>query len=371
MTFIDLFSGVGGFRISLEDLGFRCVGFSEINKNAIEVYKNNFDTTNEIEFGDITKIKKLPKVDLITAGIPCQPWSLAGKMKGFKDTRGSLWIDTINLINKSKPRSFILENVKGLTNKNNKRSLDFILNSFKNYSIYYKVLNSLDFGLKQKRDRLFIVGLLGKKDFEFPKVKSQDRKSDFFICCDTRDNDNTIHSWDLIETTKREKNICMIILKNRRKKKYSDKDGSPLSFSILKDLIPDLKLKELTKLKNKNILKKVGSDFEFVNSNSLRGLNNIHRIYLIDSKSYPTIVSGGTKDFIATIKFQGSKKEFLKEVYYKNNFRQFTIEELSEFQGFPKSFKHSKSYLTARTQIGNSVPINVVRQLIKAIKEAA
>ena len=82
-TFIDLFSGIGGFRIALEKLGGKCLGFSEIDQNAIAVYKNNFKNDNETYLGDITKIKSLPKVDLVAGGVPCQAWSVAGSKKGL------------------------------------------------------------------------------------------------------------------------------------------------------------------------------------------------------------------------------------------------------------------------------------------------
>ena len=165
-TFVDLFSGVGGFRIPLEKLGGECVAYSEIDKNAIEVYKNNFDTDNEVFLGDITEGKKPPKADLIVGGVPCQAWSVAGKKKGFNDPRGKLWEDSIRLVKMNKPKSFIFENVKGLYDPRNKGSLDLIIREFEKcgYDVFHKVLNAYDFGLPQNRDRLFIVGF--KKDYK-------------------------------------------------------------------------------------------------------------------------------------------------------------------------------------------------------------
>ena len=113
-TFVDLFSGVGGFRIPLEKLGGKCVAYSEIDKNAIEVYKRNFNTSHETFLDDITSVKTAPKCDLIVGGVPCQAWSVAGKKKGFDDPRGKLWKDTIRVVKKAKPKAFIFENVKGL-----------------------------------------------------------------------------------------------------------------------------------------------------------------------------------------------------------------------------------------------------------------
>lgn len=110
-TFIDLFAGIGGFRIALEKLGGQCLGYSEIDKQASKVYQQNFINylnKNEIELGDITKINQLPiNIDIIVGGVPCQPWSVAGCLRGFKDPRGKLWFDVIRLVNQSQPKAFI------------------------------------------------------------------------------------------------------------------------------------------------------------------------------------------------------------------------------------------------------------------------
>ena len=129
-SFIDLFAGVGGFRIAFEKLGGKCVGFSEIDKNAVEVYQNNFNTQQEKFLGDITSANNLPKVDIVAGGVPCQAWSVAGSKKGFDDPRGKLWQDCIRLVKKSKPKSFIFENVKGLYDPRNKESLNLIIYEF-------------------------------------------------------------------------------------------------------------------------------------------------------------------------------------------------------------------------------------------------
>ena len=136
-TFVDLFAGIGGFRIPLEALGGKCLGFSEIDKNAIDTYKNNFfgfKNSEEIELGSITNLGKLPfqEVDLIVGGVPCQSWSVAGKMRGFDDPRGKLWNDSIRLVELNKPKAFIFENVKGLIDPRNKANLDLIVDSLEN-----------------------------------------------------------------------------------------------------------------------------------------------------------------------------------------------------------------------------------------------
>jgi DNA (cytosine-5)-methyltransferase 1 len=99
-TFIDLFAGIGGFRIALEKAGGTCLGFSEIDKEAVKTYYDNFIpyNSNETDFGDITKLSLLPQVDILVGGVPCQSWSVAGKMKGFEDPRGRLWMDTLRVV---------------------------------------------------------------------------------------------------------------------------------------------------------------------------------------------------------------------------------------------------------------------------------
>ncbi|MEB3340995.1 DNA (cytosine-5-)-methyltransferase, partial [Okeania sp.] len=111
-TFIDLFAGIGGFRIPLEKLGGKCLGYSEIDSNSLQVYKQNFLTgyinNDEKYLGDITKISELPwQVNLIVGGVPCQPWSVAGKLRGFDDSRGKLWFDAIRIVEKNQPEAFI------------------------------------------------------------------------------------------------------------------------------------------------------------------------------------------------------------------------------------------------------------------------
>lgn len=178
-TFVDLFAGIGGFRIPLEELGGRCLGYSEIDKEAIKTYQNNFIKCNseEIYLGDITNIDKLPfeEIDILVGGVPCQPWSIAGKLLGLNDPRGQLWFNVFKLVKQNQPKAFIFENVKGLTEPRNRASLNYIITNLTQagYIIKYQVLNSYDFGLPQDRDRIFIVGIRNDIEnawsFTFPK----------------------------------------------------------------------------------------------------------------------------------------------------------------------------------------------------------
>lgn len=171
-TFIDLFAGIGGIRRPFQKLGGKCVFSSEIDKFAIQTYEANW---NETPSGDITKIdeKEIPKFDILLAGFPCQAFSMAGKRKGFSDTRGTMFFEVERILEYHKPKCFMLENVKGLLNhdkgKTFKTMLD-ILEKKLNYKVYYKVLNAKDFGVPQNRERIIIVGFKNHNiNFKFPE----------------------------------------------------------------------------------------------------------------------------------------------------------------------------------------------------------
>jgi DNA (cytosine-5)-methyltransferase 1 len=424
-NFVDLFSGIGGFRIALEKHGGLCLGFSEIDKNAISVYKQNFkNNPNEIEFGSVENINKIPieDIDLIVGGVPCQAWSVAGKMKGFEDPRGKLWFDTIRVIKINKPKSFILENVKGLSDPRNLESLNLILNELKSagYQVFHKVLNSYDFGLPQNRDRIFIVGFRKdiklKSEFNYPKslnkkpilfqflefdskqdftketiklksneifgdkipfgrnrFQKDDSLNDFFVLCDTRDGHTTIHSWDIINTTKKEKDICLALLKNRRKRVYGTQDGNPLSLKDFNELLKNVTQKDIDGLVKKNILREIkGRGYDFVNSKNSSGINNIYRIYLPNSKVFSTLTATGTKDMISTVEITSNnvtdyKNKFLKEVFKKGNYREITSRESANLQGFPKDYILHKDERIAKKQLGNAVSTNVIYYLASNI----
>jgi len=419
-TFVDLFSGVGGFRIPLEKLGGECVAYSEIDKNAMEVYRNNFNTNKEIYLGDITKVKHAPTADLIVGGVPCQAWSVAGKKKGFDDPRGKLWEDCIRLVKKNKPKAFIFENVKGLYDPRNKGSLDLIISEFRKcgYDVFHKVLNAYDFGLPQNRDRLFIVGIRAdiKLDFNFPmptsnskplakifdnldiksshlnkkkfipknifgekipfsrnRFQKDDELNDFFIFCDTRDGHTTIHSWDLIKTSQIEKKICLAILKNRRKKIYGEWDGNPLSYQSIKNLVKETTIKNLKSLMKKNILtQEEDGRYELMNTKNSAGINGVYRVFLPQSDIFATITATENRDFIATKSISGKnpeeyKNKFINEIYLKNNYRLLSGRESGRLQGFPDKFKIHPNDKIAKKQFGNAVPTNVVYNVAKEI----
>ena len=158
-TFIDLFCGVGGFHVAAKNLGMNCVFASDIDLPAREVYEANF---NLIPHGDICSIEtsQIPDHDLLCAGFPCQPFSIIGQQKGLNDHRGTLFFEIARIIEAKKPEAFVLENVKQLVSVQNGNVMRMICSSLNElgYEIDYRVLNALDFGLPQKRERVIIVG---------------------------------------------------------------------------------------------------------------------------------------------------------------------------------------------------------------------
>lgn len=168
-TFIDLFAGIGGMRIALERLGGVCVFSSEWDQAAQATYEANF---GEVPVGDITKIdpSSIPNHDILSAGFPCQAFSICGDRKGFNDTRGTLFFNIEMILREKKPRAFLLENVKHFSRHDHGRTLATILRHLKalGYHVHWRVLNALDFGVPQKRERTFIVGFAEDYLFRFP-----------------------------------------------------------------------------------------------------------------------------------------------------------------------------------------------------------
>ncbi|MBQ9365739.1 MAG: DNA (cytosine-5-)-methyltransferase [Schwartzia sp.] len=175
IRFIDLFAGIGGIRLPFEELGYKCVFSSEWDEKACDTYAANF---GERPAGDITKIDAadIPPFDLCLAGFPCQAFSIIGKMKGFADTRGTMFFEIERILRYHKPQAILLENVKQLATHDKGRTFNVILNRLRDigYFVKYKVLNALDFGLPQKRERIIIVGFLDETlaerfDFDFER----------------------------------------------------------------------------------------------------------------------------------------------------------------------------------------------------------
>ena len=399
-TFVDLFAGIGGFRQALTDVGGNCIGFSEIAPDAIKAYCRNYNESETCNLGDITKLRSLPKHDFLTAGVPCQSWSIAGKNLGFDDDRGQLWNDTLFLLNQAKPKAFIFENVKGLADPRNAEALAYIMARIKQAGYYAHkfVLNSFDYGVAQNRVRIYIIGF---KDYEaFSKFRlprknpgttrlcdvidgcelcsssrgvntsrwslscSEHGLNDYFLFNDLRNGHSTIHSWDIQNTTARQKQICLLILGNRRKKTYGPLDGNPLSLLQIQGLDNSVTQLDIDGLVNLGILKKVAYRYriktyntcltpeqqivlslqsngyihvdevktnrllkikrislantiqsleelgllecvefryDFRNTKISTGLNGVNRIFLPSSNIFPTLVASDSNDFVTTV----------------------------------------------------------------------
>lgn len=167
---IDLFAGIGGIRTGFERIGAKSVFSSEWDEPAQKTYRANFA---EIPFGDITKFKpeEISPFDILLAGFPCQPFSQAGKKLGLADTRGTLFFDIAKILEYHRPRVVFLENVKRFKSHDSGRTFETINNILEQlgYEVYSKVLNAKDFGVPQNRERIYIIGFLGKTNFSFPE----------------------------------------------------------------------------------------------------------------------------------------------------------------------------------------------------------
>lgn len=193
MKFLDLFAGIGGFRLGMQAAGHECIGFCEIDKFARKSYKAIHDTKGEVELHDITTvtdefIRGIGSVDVICGGFPCQAFSIAGNRRGFEDTRGTLFFEIARFASILRPRYLFLENVKGLLNHDRGATFETILRTLDElgYDVEWQVLNSKDFGVPQNRERVFIIGHLRGEctrgvfplsgndkatDFKQPKIK--------------------------------------------------------------------------------------------------------------------------------------------------------------------------------------------------------
>lgn len=170
LRIIDLFAGIGGIRLGFESIGAKSVFSSEWDEQAQKTYRTNF---NDIPFGDITKLRpdEIPPFDILLAGFPCQPFSQAGKKLGLADTRGTLFFDIAKILEHHRPKVVFLENVKRFKSHDNGRTFETVNTVLEQlgYEVYSKVLNAKNFGVPQNRERIYIIGFLGKTNFSFPE----------------------------------------------------------------------------------------------------------------------------------------------------------------------------------------------------------
>jgi modification methylase hhaI len=314
MKFIDLFAGIGGFRYALESFGCKCVFSSEWDKFCQQSYELNF---GDKPFGDITKIdeKEIPKFDILCAGFPCQPFSISGKQKGFEDTRGTLFFDIVRIVSYHKPKIIFLENVKNLKAHNGGATFDMISNILDslNYNIYHKVLNAKDFELPQNRERITIVCI--RKDIDNGNYKFPESHKNFKTIIDIKEDDS-----------------------------IGDK-------YLLKRFDIHIDEEKLHKaIKNGKVQKPVQIG---VIGNGGQG----NRIYHENGIGITLAASSG-----------GAAQK--TGAYYINGkVRKLTPREAARLQGFPENFKIIENDSQSLKQFGNSVPINLLKDVFKGLEE--
>ncbi len=407
-TFIDLFAGLGGTRLGFEQaclekgLHSKCVFTSEIKEYAISVYQSNF---SECEInGDITKIEPatIPDFDFLLAGFPCQPFSSAGKRNGFLDERGGLFFTILDILSTKQPLGFLLENVDGLANHDNGETLKVIISKLQDlgYQVSWSILDASEFGVPQKRKRIYIVGhknhtpdLTGftksyktagafiEHDAPVKMTPFTKLLSDKFTPTelfgksikDKRGGLNNIHSWDLEvkgKVSDAQKEILELILKKRRYKKWADAkgidwmDGMPLTMDEISTFYdkPNLQanLEDLTQkgyLTFEHPKKKVIKDGiakRVPHTATAKGYNIV-----AGKLSFPLATIINPNDVAPTIVATEAGKI---GVATNKGVRSITVQEGLHFSGFPSSYKITETdYAKAFDLIGNTVMPPVIK----------
>jgi DNA (cytosine-5)-methyltransferase 1 len=316
--FIDLFAGIGGFRMAMQNLGGKCVFTSEWDVNAQKTYRANF---GEVPFGDITKDRTKSFIpdnfDVLCAGFPCQAFSIAGKRGGFEDTRGTLFFDVAEIIKVKKPKAIFLENVKGLRSHDKGKTLETILNVLRNDLGYFvpepQIINAKEFGVPQNRERIYIVGFrkdLEINSFEYPesfekKVTFKDVKEEKVV--PTKYYLSTQYLQTLINHKERHANR-----------------GNGFGYAIIKD-------------------------DEISNSILVGGMGR-ERNLVIDTR---------ITDFTPTTHIKGEVN--------REGIRKMTPREWARLQGFPDNFIIPVADASAYKQFGNSVAVPAIQATAEKI----
>lgn len=414
---IDLFAGIGGIRLGLEqalaEAGHtsECVFTSEIKPHAIKVLQQNHPS-DEIH-GDITQISEqdIPDFDILCAGFPCQAFSAAGKRMGFADTRGTLFFHVERILKAKRPQGFILENVEGLVNHDGGRTFATILEHLNNlnYHIAYKVLNSKNFGVPQERKRIYIVGTL-RNNVELgfftptykkladvlqkgqPTVKSKFidlllSKYDINYLYgksikDKRGGTNNIHSWDIGtkgDVTPEEKRLLDRILTERRKKQWASiigiewMDGMPLTLKQIKTFYshPDLEsmlahLEEMGYLKLEHPKKRVtvttdtGESFARVQDETKEKGYNI----VTGKLSFEINKILSPNDIAPTLVAMDMQKLYVEDC---GGLRRLTLREGLRLFGYPDTFKFDVSEKDGFDLLGNTVVVPVIKAVAQRL----
>lgn len=309
-NFIDLFCGLGGFRLALESYGAKCVFSSDIDKHVSETYKNNF---GDYPLSDITKVdeKEIPKHDILCAGFPCQAFSISGKQKGFEDTRGTLFREVVRIAKYHQPELLLLENVKNLEKHDNGRTFKVIKENIENigYNMYSKVINASRYGVPQSRERIYMV-------------------------CIRKDLDNKNYKFPL--PTNKERCVNDILLNNGEEKQYI--------------------INKPYQLREKNEQIKMFKVYDKpVRIGTVNKGGQGDRIYDPMGQAITLSAEGGGT---------GSKTG----LYYINNeVRKLHPRECARLMGYPEEYKINESVNQAQKQFGNSVVVDVLQYVVKSI----
>ncbi len=421
IRFIDLFAGIGGIRTgltqALNEAGYeaRCVMTSEIKPYAVQVLKDNYPQENIV--GDITQVDAnlIPDFDILCAGFPCQAFSSAGKRQGFADTRGTLFFEVERILREKRPKGFILENVEGLVNHDNGRTLEVIISKLLElgYKVNYKVLNSSDFGVAQDRKRIYIVGTFNKvPDLDnFPKSTATignilesglDTSQTPFIrnllahftiedlygksIKDKRGGDANIHSWDLEikgPVSSEQKRLLNLILRQRRKKKWAEEigiewmDGMPLTIEHIRTFFNHPNLQEmLSDLAEKGYLK-----YEYpkkkVEVTDIFGTTTTQRIQDTSLPKGYNIVAGKLSFEVSKVLDPNEIAPTLvamdmQKLYVADNggLRRFSLREGLRLFGYPETMQLNVSEKEGFDLLGNTVVVPVIKAVCKRLINA-
>jgi len=393
LKFIDLFAGIGGFRLGMENAGHECVAFCEIDKFARTSYKAIHNTEGEIELHDITtvtddEIRAIGHVDTICGGFPCQAFSIAGHRKGFEDTRGTLFFEIARFASILKPKYLFLENVKGLLNHDKGNTFEVILSALDElgYDVEWQVLNSKDFGVPQNRERVFIIGHLrgerGRKvfplggngatiDCEQPKINKVGniRKKGKSQSGDVVSVDSLAHTLCSTTTQKDPLKVAIPVLTPDRVKKRQNgrrfkTDGEPMFTLTAQDRHGIVVAGNLPGTHEQN-----GRVYDINGiSPTLNTMQGGGRQPKIIQRSHG-YNRGGEYDIAPTL---------TKSNYHENNFladefriRKLTPRECWRLQGFPDWAFDKAQEVNSNSQLykqaGNSVTVNVIKEIARCL----
>jgi len=330
MKYLSLFSGIGGFELGIGKKG-TCVGYSEIDKHAIEVYQHHFP--NHKNYGDITKIfeEELPDFDFLVGGFPCQSFSIAGKRRGFGDTRGTLFFDIVRILKAKRPRLFLLENVKGLVSHDGGNTLHTIVTALDGlgYDVQWKVLNSKNYGVPQNRERIFFVGHL--RGTPRPEVFP------FGECCkEAHEPRQQYLRADIVDEESLK--IKQLNDPNHSSGRIFDTEG--ISPTLTTREQPKIRVTEATKL-----------------GYAIAEVGDSINLSLPDSKTRRGRVGHGMGQTLDTAMMQDTLTK-------NSKIRRLTPLECERLQGFPDNWTDSVSDNQRYKQCSNAVTVNVVKDII-------